>query len=807
MIGPDAARKADAPILFPEGQGAEVQRRRRRRRASVVVRQCPRADRRLLAQEEVGARRRSPRRGRRATRCCSRGRSGPESSSTPASSRMRRSPASTATNSPSTLSTQAVAELRTKIAKRFKLDPAKVRVVAEHIGGGFGSKATLGAETVIAIKLAQAAKAPVRVAFDRHEELSVAGYRPAAEVKVAILPGRDGALKALSLTAHSDAGVAVNSTVAGLARLIYRRRGQGAYRLRRRQQPAAGLRRFAARAARRWRSRSNRRSTRRRFGSRPIRLRCASAGIPIPIASASTTGPPGSRPGAGALGRRAADAAATAAASASPRATGSISGSSERRSSSRSRAAASSPAPRRRTSAPGHAASSPTRSRANSASIRTRSRSASAIRSCRKGRHPAAAGSPRRSCRRSSSPPASSRPALPTRPDASRRRDRTRRGGSSSPPRPISRSRRSARRTIRPDRLRQQFAAQGRRLIGWIFGFMMRRSSHLAIGAGAPSSVQVIEVEVDTLLGHVRVLGAHSGIAVGKLAAPALARNQASGAVIQGLGYALYEGREIDAATGDVLTDEPRRLPHAGHRRHSADRRLFRRGRLRPCAWRQRRHRRGRDRADGGGDRQRRSATRSASGRTRSRSGPTGCSIFSIGGARHDGDDANRPRSRERPNSAPRAPTSRSAAAAASRAGRSSTSFRLAGMTGIALGRGGSGAHRRVDVRSPRSRPTPGLRRPIPASPPRQAVWRRRRSGISPPSAAISPSVRAAGTTAIPHIACLKKGGERMPGARGQPSLRRRVRSRAVRRPASLDHGDGASWPTRRRSRPTSARA
>ena len=119
------------------------------------------------------------------------------------------------------VSTQAVAELKTKIAKRFKLDPAKVRVVAEHVGGGFGSKATLGDETIIAIKLAQAAKAPVRVAFDRHEELSVAGYRPATEVKIALLPSRDGALKALSVIAHSDAGVAVNSTVAGLARLIY----------------------------------------------------------------------------------------------------------------------------------------------------------------------------------------------------------------------------------------------------------------------------------------------------------------------------------------------------------------------------------------------------------------------------------------------------------------------------------------------------------------------------------------------------------------------------------------------------------
>src|SRR5208282_6186243 len=120
------------------------------------------------------------------------------------------------------VSTQIVAELKTKIAKHFKLDPGKVRVVSEHIGGGFGSKTSLGAETIIAIKLAQAAKAPVGVAFDRHEELSVAGYRPGSEVKVSILPARDGALKALSLTAYSDAGVAVNTIVAGLARLVYR---------------------------------------------------------------------------------------------------------------------------------------------------------------------------------------------------------------------------------------------------------------------------------------------------------------------------------------------------------------------------------------------------------------------------------------------------------------------------------------------------------------------------------------------------------------------------------------------------------
>ena len=104
----------------------------------------------------------------------------------------------------------------------------------------------------------------------------------------------------------------------------------------------------------------------------------------------------------------------------------------------------------------------------------------------------------------------------------------------------------------------------------WIFGWMMRRFSNLAVGAGVPSSVQVIEVEVDTWLGHVRVLNVHTGIAVGKLAAPALARSQAAGSVIQGIGYALYEAREIDPRTGDMLSGgmEDYRIP--GHRRHAA---------------------------------------------------------------------------------------------------------------------------------------------------------------------------------------------------------------------------------------------
>jgi len=68
------------------------------------------------------------------------------------------------------VSTQAVFHLMELIAKRYKLDRDKVRVIADHVGGGFGSKGSLGIDTIAAIELAREARAPVRVALDRHDE-------------------------------------------------------------------------------------------------------------------------------------------------------------------------------------------------------------------------------------------------------------------------------------------------------------------------------------------------------------------------------------------------------------------------------------------------------------------------------------------------------------------------------------------------------------------------------------------------------------------------------------------------------------
>src|SRR6478609_6328453 len=61
------------------------------------------------------------------------------------------------------VSTQAVFHVMELIAKRYKLGHDKVRVIADHVGGGFGSKGALGVETTTAIELARAARAPVRV--------------------------------------------------------------------------------------------------------------------------------------------------------------------------------------------------------------------------------------------------------------------------------------------------------------------------------------------------------------------------------------------------------------------------------------------------------------------------------------------------------------------------------------------------------------------------------------------------------------------------------------------------------------------
>jgi xanthine dehydrogenase YagR molybdenum-binding subunit len=122
------------------------------------------------------------------------------------------------------LSTQGVDAMRLEIADRFDLDPTQVEVVAEHVGGGFGAKLSLTMEAIGAITLSRLVRRPVRLVLDRHEELTATGNRPGSRTHVSLLvDDASQAIKALVVDTDSHAGVAVGSSVAQLAMLMYDR--------------------------------------------------------------------------------------------------------------------------------------------------------------------------------------------------------------------------------------------------------------------------------------------------------------------------------------------------------------------------------------------------------------------------------------------------------------------------------------------------------------------------------------------------------------------------------------------------------
>jgi xanthine dehydrogenase YagR molybdenum-binding subunit len=450
------------------------------------------------------------------------------------------------------VSTQSVFHLMELIAKRYKLKHEKVRVVADHVGGGFGSKANLGIETIAAIELAREAKAPVRIAFDRHEELSVTGYRPAAEINIALLPSRDGDLNALSLTAYADTGAAVNSTIAALARLIYPAKAKeladfdiisnlppgAAFRAPGGPPMAFALEQAIDEAA--LRMKVHPLVLRKRWDPNPNRQRLYdwAAGLNVWRDAASPTSRTGRyRRGVGI-------------------ATGYWlylwqPGSTVELSVKGGRIVAS------------------TAVQDIGTGIRTVIANTVAhefglepheIEVCI-GDSNLPEGPPSSGSRTTASVVPSALLAIQNLKVAiERNAKRTPVSGSNAPWRELI--------AASPDvSVSAERPNDGKRMspgihsplkdagfMGAVFGWMMRRFSNLVVGAGVPSSVQVIEVEVDTWLGHVRVLRVHTGISVGKIAAPVLARSQAAGSVIQGIGYALYEGREVDLAKGDVLT-------------------------------------------------------------------------------------------------------------------------------------------------------------------------------------------------------------------------------------------------------------
>ena len=64
-------------------------------------------------------------------------------------------------------SNQVIGAARNTIAAALKIDPAKVRVLAPYVGGGFGGKTGVGPEAILAAIAAEQTGRPVKVALPR----------------------------------------------------------------------------------------------------------------------------------------------------------------------------------------------------------------------------------------------------------------------------------------------------------------------------------------------------------------------------------------------------------------------------------------------------------------------------------------------------------------------------------------------------------------------------------------------------------------------------------------------------------------
>ena len=103
-------------------------------------------------------------------------------------------------------STQSVAQTVESVARWVGVDPAKVVMISEYTGGGFGSKIP-GAHTVaIPALLARKAGAPVMMRISREEEHYIGRTRPDLLARVKIGLRKDGRITAVDIYVVQDAG-------------------------------------------------------------------------------------------------------------------------------------------------------------------------------------------------------------------------------------------------------------------------------------------------------------------------------------------------------------------------------------------------------------------------------------------------------------------------------------------------------------------------------------------------------------------------------------------------------------------------
>ncbi len=103
-------------------------------------------------------------------------------------------------------SSQGVHGARDVFVRSLKLKPDQVRVLCEHMGGGFGSKFSPNTEGILCARLAKLAGAPVRLVLSRFEESLGVGNRPSSFQRIKLGADADGKLTAFELESYGTPG-------------------------------------------------------------------------------------------------------------------------------------------------------------------------------------------------------------------------------------------------------------------------------------------------------------------------------------------------------------------------------------------------------------------------------------------------------------------------------------------------------------------------------------------------------------------------------------------------------------------------
>ncbi len=119
------------------------------------------------------------------------------------------------------VSTQYTSGVRRELAEAFKLPLARVRVVVDAMGGGFGSKSAAGNYVRAAVLLSRQAQAPVYLRLNRAEEQQDSGNRPGTVQRVRVGATQAGLLTALEVNEYGTAGVGVGAGIGNFAQSLY----------------------------------------------------------------------------------------------------------------------------------------------------------------------------------------------------------------------------------------------------------------------------------------------------------------------------------------------------------------------------------------------------------------------------------------------------------------------------------------------------------------------------------------------------------------------------------------------------------